>query len=193
MKTRISEFLAAAVATMALGAVVTDAVADGPPGGDSNGRWGDEEHGQRGSGQGPKACANGQELLDRNTETVIAYYTTAFNDGLPEEAVERYVGVDENGDKLYIQHNPLAADGPQAFIDFVNLFKGIFPDMNINIVRTIAQCDMVMTHGHLTLFEGDLGSAAADIFRLDETGRIVEHWDVVQEVPAESANDNGMF
>lgn len=143
--------------------------------------------------RGPKACVNGKAQLERNKETVIAYYTTAFNDGEPELAVELYVGIDEFGEKQYIQHNPLAADGPQAFIDFVNFFKGLFPEMNINIVRAIAECDLVMTHGNLTLFPGDLGSAAADIFRLDNTGRIVEHWDVVQDVPEESANDNGMF
>lgn len=143
--------------------------------------------------QGPKACVQGKAQLERNRQTAIAYYTTAFNDGEPELAVELYLGVDENGDKIYIQHNPLAADGPQAFIDFVNFFKGMFPDLNIDIVRTVAECDLVVTHGHLTLFPGDLGSAAMDIFRFDETGRIVEHWDVVQDVPEESANDNGMF
>lgn len=146
-----------------------------------------------GPGKGPKACVQGKAQLDRNTETAVAYYTTAFNDGLPEVAVDLYVGVDENGQKVYTQHNPSAADGPQAFIDFVTFFKGMFPDMNINIVRTIAECDLVMTHGHLTLFPGDLGTAAMDIFRFDNTGRIVEHWDAVQEVPEESQNDNGMF
>ena len=143
--------------------------------------------------QGPKACVYGQAQLDRNTETVIAYYTLAFNEGKPEEAVEKYIGVDEAGQKLYIQHNPLAADGTQLFIDFVNFFKGLFPEMNVNIVRTIAQCDLVMTHSHLTLFPGDRGSAVMDIFRLDEQGKVVEHWDVVQEVPETSANDNTMF
>jgi predicted SnoaL-like aldol condensation-catalyzing enzyme len=141
----------------------------------------------------PRPAFQGKAQLERNRQTAIAYYTTAFNDGEPELAVELYVGVDENGDKVYIQHNPSAADGPQAFIDFVNFFKGIFPDLNIDIVRTLAECDLVMTHGHLTLFPGDLGSAAMDIFRFDATGRIVEHWDAVQDVPAESANDNGMF
>ena len=142
---------------------------------------------------GPKACVNGKAQLERNKETVIAYYTMAFNDGLPQQAVDLYVGIDEFGEKQYTQHNPNAADGPQAFVDFVTFFKGLYPDMHIEIVRAIAECDLVMTHGHLTLFEGDLGSAAADVFRLDNTGRIVEHWDVVQNVPEESANENGMF
>jgi predicted SnoaL-like aldol condensation-catalyzing enzyme len=146
-----------------------------------------------GPAQGPKACDKGQAQLDRNTETVIAFYTQSFNDGEPEAAVSSYVGFDEYGQPLYIQHNPLAADGAQAFIDFVTFFKGIFPDMNVNIVRTIAQCDLVVTHSHLTLFEGDRGTAVMDIFRMDNTGRVVEHWDVGQEVPETSANDNGMF
>ncbi|MBN1237499.1 MAG: ester cyclase [Gammaproteobacteria bacterium] len=146
-----------------------------------------------GPGNGPKACVQGKAQLDRNRETAIAYYTTAFNDGEPELAVDLYVGVDESGEKIYTQHNPSAADGPQAFIDFVNFFKSMFPDMNIDIVRTVAECDLVVTHGHLTLFPEDRGTAAMDIFRFDNTGRIVEHWDVVQEVPETSQNDNGMF
>jgi predicted SnoaL-like aldol condensation-catalyzing enzyme len=36
------------------------------------------------------------------------------------------------------------------------------------------------------------GQAVADLFRL-ENGKLVEHWDVIQEVPAESKNDNSMF
>ena len=144
-------------------------------------------------GNGPKACVQGKAQLERNKQTAIAYYEMAFNDGEPELAVELYVGVDENGQKVYTQHNPFAEDGPEAFILFVEFFKGMNPDMHINIVRAIAECDLVMTHGHLTLRPGDLGSAAMDIFRFDNTGRIVEHWDAVQEVPETSMNDNGMF
>jgi predicted SnoaL-like aldol condensation-catalyzing enzyme len=141
----------------------------------------------------PGACARGQAQLDRNTRTAIAYYTLAFNAGEPELAVRKYVGVDANGQKTYTQHNPFAEDGPQAFINFVNFFKGIFPDLHVRIVRTIAQCDLVMTHAHITTSATDLGNAAMDIFRFDRHGKIVEHWDAVQPVEADSANDNTQF
>jgi predicted SnoaL-like aldol condensation-catalyzing enzyme len=145
------------------------------------------------SQQDPRACVRSQRHLSRNVETVVSYYTLAFNAGMPELAVERYVGVDENGNKLYTQHNPFAADGPEAFIAFVSFFKALNPDLHVDIVRTIAQCDLVMTHSHITTGPDDIGNSAMDIFRLDETGRIIEHWDAVQPVEPNPANDNTMF
>lgn len=140
-----------------------------------------------------RACARTQRQLDRNVRTVISYYTLAFNAGEPELAVKKYVGVDRNGNKLYIQHNPFAEDGPDAFIAFVNFFKGMNPDLHVDIVRTIAQCDLVVTHSHITTDSQDLGSAAMDIFRLDRRGKIVEHWDAVQPVEKFPLNDNTQF
>jgi predicted SnoaL-like aldol condensation-catalyzing enzyme len=139
-----------------------------------------------------KACAHGAQL-ERNVRTAINYYTLAFNAGKPRLAVQLYVGVDKDGNKTYTQHNPFAADGPEAFIAFVEFFKGLFPDLNVDIKRTIAQCDLVMTHAHVTTGPNDLGNAAMDIFRFDRTGRIVEHWDAVQPVEANPANDNTQF
>jgi predicted SnoaL-like aldol condensation-catalyzing enzyme len=55
-----------------------------------------------------------------------------------------------------------------------------------------AEGDMVVTHSRLDLEPGNPGRALADFFRLED-GKVVEHWDVIQDVPAESANDNGMF
>jgi predicted SnoaL-like aldol condensation-catalyzing enzyme len=148
------------------------------------------------NGHGPRdsKCNVSKEQLDRNTKTAIAYYTLAFNDGLPRLAVQKYVGVDRFGRKIYTQHNPFAQDGPEAFIQFVELFKSINPGLHVDIKRTIAQCDLVMTHAHITTGRpDDLGNAAMDIFRFDKTGRIVEHWDAVQPVEANPANDNTQF
>lgn len=123
---------------------------------------------------------------ETNKQTVIAYYTLAFNDKQPEEAVARYIG-----DK-YIQHNPQAPDGPEAFIEFVRGFTGQFPEASIEIKRAIAEGDLVVTHGLLKMAPDDRGMAAVDIFRLED-GKVVEHWDVLQPVPETAANDNTMF
>ncbi len=171
----------AALAVSTLG-LVSNAVADGQ----GHGGWGNH-------GRDSRACARGQAQLDRNVRTAISYYTLAFNAGQPRLAVEKYVGVDEQGNKIYTQHNPLAQDGPEAFIAFVEFYKGLFPDLHVEIVRTIAQCDLVMTHAHITRDSADLGNAAMDVFRFDRQGKIVEHWDAVQPVEANPANDNTQF
>ena len=146
-----------------------------------------------GHGKDPRACSRSPAQLERNVRTAVKYYTLAFNAGKPRLAVEKYVGVDRDGNKTYTQHNPFAQDGPDAFIAFVEGFKALFPDLNVDIKRTIAQCDLVMTHAHVTTGPDDPGNAAMDIFRFDRTGRIVEHWDAVQPVEAEPLNDNTQF
>lgn len=120
-----------------------------------------------------------------NTATVRSFYDTAFNEGKPEEAVKLYVG------NRYTQHNPQAGDGPEAFIGFVNWYRGEFPQLSVEIKRTIAQDDLVVTHGLIKTSAEDRGTAAVDIFRVED-GKIVEHWDVLQPIPDESANDNSM-
>ena len=125
--------------------------------------------------------------VQRNKANVVAYYTTAFNDKNPELAVQKYGGA------MYIQHNPQAADGFDAFIAFVNSFTQKFPQLHVDIKRVIGECNMVVTHSHITTSPDDRGSAVADFFRLDRRGKVVEHWDVIQAVPETSANDNTMF
>jgi predicted SnoaL-like aldol condensation-catalyzing enzyme len=148
-----------------------------------------------------KACVHGQAQLERNKQNVVAYYTRAFNDKEPEDAVDKYVGFDKPGEDLdgsgephlYIQHNPLAASGAPAFINFVNSFTAAFPDVNVDIRRVVAECDLVVTHALLTGAEPvytALGSKVVDIFRLDEHGKIVEHWDVLAPISPTSANGN---
>jgi predicted SnoaL-like aldol condensation-catalyzing enzyme len=123
--------------------------------------------------------------LERNKQVVVDYYQTAFA-GNPAKAI-----ADHFGDR-YIQHNPQAADGPEAFIGFVSWLRGQYPNLQLDIKRVLAEGDMVVTHSHLILEPGQPGQALADFFRIED-GKVVEHWDVIQEVPETSANANGMF
>jgi predicted SnoaL-like aldol condensation-catalyzing enzyme len=124
--------------------------------------------------------------LESNKQTVRAFYNLAFNEKQPADAVAKYIGPE------YIQHNPQAADGPEAFIGFVTGFAAQFPQLTVDIKRVVAEGDLVVTHGVLKTSPEDRGTAAADIFRLQD-GKIVEHWDVLQPVPETAANDNTMF
>jgi predicted SnoaL-like aldol condensation-catalyzing enzyme len=132
-------------------------------------------------------CPTDPADLERNKANVVGYYTTAFNDHDPERAVELYGGAE------YIQHNPLADNGFEAFIAFVNDFAAAYPELNIEIVRVFAECDFVITHGIISgapdVF-GEQGNKVVDIFRLDEEGKIVEHWDVLAPISDTSANGN---
>jgi predicted SnoaL-like aldol condensation-catalyzing enzyme len=129
---------------------------------------------------------NAKTELDANKETVTSFYKLAFNDHKPAAAVEKYIG------GSYIQHNPMVADGSLPFIDFVNGYVQKFPHLKVDIKRVIAEGDLVVTHVLITTDEKDRGTVAMDIFRL-ESGKIVEHWDVVQPMPENPANKNGMF
>jgi predicted SnoaL-like aldol condensation-catalyzing enzyme len=94
--------------------------------------------------------------------------------------------------QYYRQHNPGAADGADAFIAFVHGFTGAYPGLHFDFRRFVAEGDLVVVHSHLAREPGDRGMAVMDIFRI-ENNRIVEHWDVLQEIPVLSANENTMF
>jgi predicted SnoaL-like aldol condensation-catalyzing enzyme len=117
---------------------------------------------------------------------VLQFFDLAFVRREPAQAAERYMGT------MYTQHNPLAADGREAFVGLMNAFFRQAPELSFDIKRVIAEDDLVVLHYHLKMVPDDPGQAVVDIFRV-EGGRVVEHWDVLQAVPAESANTNTMF
>jgi predicted SnoaL-like aldol condensation-catalyzing enzyme len=119
-------------------------------------------------------------------EAVRGFLDMAFNLGEPAAAASEYVG------STYVQHKPQVADGVEPFIAFVSGMRSKFPEMHLEIKRVVAQGDIVVTHSHMTLAPGSPGIAVADFFRFEE-GKVVEHWDVIQNIPDASANWNGMF
>jgi predicted SnoaL-like aldol condensation-catalyzing enzyme len=126
------------------------------------------------------------DQLEANKRIIREWHELAIDQRKPEEAVAKYLG------PHYRQHNPGAGDGPEPFIQAVKRIAHNFPDFRMETKRIIAEGDIVVLHSHLVLKPGHRGSAVVDIFRL-ENGKIVEHWDVVQEVPETSANNNTMF
>lgn len=92
----------------------------------------------------------------------------------------------------YVQHNPGARTGAAGLKEFLGWARAQSPDAEHHVRRVFADGDHVIAHVHVIINPGERGNAVVDIFRI-EHGRIVEHWDVAQAVPAESANSNGMF
>jgi predicted SnoaL-like aldol condensation-catalyzing enzyme len=122
---------------------------------------------------------------EANRALVVEFYDQFFNAHEVEQAA-RVVAED------YIQHNPDVPDGKAPFVGY---FAGFFkenPEARARIVRSATADDLVYLHVHSTTGPNDRGQAVIDIFRVDN-GMIVEHWDVIQDVPAEAANDNTMF
>ena len=126
------------------------------------------------------------DLLEENKRIIREWHELAIDQRKPQEAVAKYLGPN------YRQHNPGAGDGAEPFIEAVKRIAQNFPDFRMEPKRIVAEGDYVILHSHLILKPGDRGTAVVDIFRL-ENGKIVEHWDVVQEVPEKSANNNTMF
>ena len=122
---------------------------------------------------------------NQNKLNAIEFYNTAYQ-GNPREAVEKFVG-DE-----YIQHNPLVGDGKECFIEYFEKMAKEYSDKQIEFVRAVAEGNLVALHTHQT-WPGNDEYVTMDFFRFDENGKIVEHWDSMQQIPKESAHNNKMY
>ena len=134
---------------------------------------------------GQRALAADAAQMEQNKKTVTALYDAALNKKDFDEA-SKYLG------PRYTQHNPGAADGPEGLKAFPGFLREKFPGARSEIRRVFADGDYVILHVHAVREPGTRGRAIIDIFRL-ENGKIVEHWDVAQDVPEKAANANGMF
>ena len=123
--------------------------------------------------------------MEANKRTVLEFYEAGLNQK-DFEAAAKYFG------PKYIQHNPGAPDGIEGFKTFVNFLREKFPNSKSEIKKVFAEGDFVILHVHAVREPGTRGRAIVDIFRL-ENGKVVEHWDVAQDIPEKMPHNNGMF
>jgi predicted SnoaL-like aldol condensation-catalyzing enzyme len=115
--------------------------------------------------------------IEQNKQTVARLFD-AFRAG-DVDAFDDLIVVD------YVQHNPQAGNGLQAVKDFI---APIGP-VDVDVHRVVAEGDLVAVHANNKTFN----MAGVDIFRLNEDGKIIEHWDVAQPIPETTASGNDMF
>ena len=141
------------------------------------------------------SCASNGALravrAQQNTAVVLAFLDTVFNKHEVDQAFKLYVGAS------YRQHNPQVADGVDGAVRALTRYTHeLYPELRQEVKRTVAQGDLVAVHARYIPTAADrqrgAGVAAVDIFRVVH-GKIVEHWDVLQDIPEKSANDNSMF
>jgi predicted SnoaL-like aldol condensation-catalyzing enzyme len=121
----------------------------------------------------------------RNLDLVLEMHREVL-DKLDSSKVDRYLSPD------YLQHSSLAEPGLASLKTFLDTVKRSSPDAKHYVKRALVDGDMVAVHVHVVRFPGDPGLAVVDFFRV-AGDRIVEHWDVLQEVPAKPVNPNSMF
>ena len=126
------------------------------------------------------------DQLEKNKTNAMGFYDMMFNQCNPEEAIEKYVG------SQYVQHNHEVGDGKEAFIEYFKRMAKEYPGKRVTFKRSIAEGNYVVLHCHQE-WPRDHEYAGIDIFRFDEDGKIIEHWDVLQIIPETSKNNNSMF
>lgn len=125
-------------------------------------------------------------LKEQNKKIVTDFYNGVFTQHQVKAYADRYIGTQ------YIQHNPHVPNGKAPFVDYFTQYFKDNPNAQNNIKKVIAENDLVVLHVHSKQNDADRGVAIVDIFRV-ENGKIVEHWDVQQAIPIDSANSNTMF
>lgn len=150
----------------------------------------------------PETTVNGNDMFSTlsrpRTEQPGDRRFTAYNKKLVTKAFDELLvqkdltAIDRHWNTEYPQHSPFVPNGAEGVKTGLGGYFDAFPQLTITRKRVVAEGDLVAVHAHYVNAPGERGQAVVDLFRV-RNGKIVEHWDVTQNVPETSANDNTMF
>jgi predicted SnoaL-like aldol condensation-catalyzing enzyme len=130
------------------------------------------------------ACETSTE---NSRKLVLAFYNQALVDKEVRPAFERYVSPG------FVEHKPDVPGGTRdAVIDFLEGLVKELPDARWEILRSVAEDDLVFLHARFSPAPGAPPYAIADLFRIEHCA-IVEHWDVVGPPREGQPNTNSRF
>jgi predicted SnoaL-like aldol condensation-catalyzing enzyme len=130
--------------------------------------------------------------LEKNKAATKTALEILFNSSIPLADKRRDMVAYISPEK-YIQHSPELANGLDDLLDLVEEFDNSHPGYSVEVKRVLAEGDMTVAHCHYKFGADDPhGKAIVEIFRFED-GLMVEHWDVIQDVPVTDKNGNGMF
>lgn len=119
------------------------------------------------------------QVRAENRDLVRNYFDEVFNRHQVADGARRALG------ETYIQHNPHEADGPEGFIAHFSEFVRRHPESGLEVIHVIAEGDFVAVLGRWSVDKSSPGVAVADFYRV-ENCRLVEHWDVIQELATDA-------
>ncbi|MYW67488.1 hypothetical protein GTY65_25970 [Streptomyces sp. SID8379] len=119
-------------------------------------------------------------MSQHHVQLVRDYLENVWNEGQTDRADE-YLAAN------LIQHNPHLPDGRTPLVDFIEGFRKQLPEARFEIRRVAADDGLVFVHSRFRPTPDARGTVVVDVFRIDD-GRIVEHWDVREDVPESTAS-----
>ena len=123
--------------------------------------------------------------IENNKQTVLEFYNKGVNQ-------KDFTVASAYLDPAFKHHNPVRSGGIEGIKAFLDMLREKHPNARFDIKRVFADGDHVIVHVHAVLDPGAKGTSVVDIYRLGN-GRIVEHWDVRQDIPDNVTDLNGLF
>jgi predicted SnoaL-like aldol condensation-catalyzing enzyme len=113
-------------------------------------------------------------------------YLDGIRDGNVWQALNDHTGA------RYTQHSTGVGDGQQGFADFFEPFLERNPIRDIQVVRAIEDGPYVFLHVYQSLNNGESQWVTGDLFDTDDTDKVIEHWDVIQQFAEETVSGRTM-